>query len=316
MEKNEKLKRHAKHKSVDVPKRLGILIIPAGLLLIFLLAFCVLFPDFWYIAFCKYLKEVMLHGGFLITMLINILWISNAFININKSLFKSYDNGGAPEENGYMGIRHPLLKPLNKDSSSGDYSFIFFELTVRFLLLVGLEISICYVFFSNRLSEILALTLPMVTIFIVCSCFIVGRNEKLIFETEKQVEQDMAKDNIATTIQNMDFPIRIYNREIGKFFISIGVKKIMVGSMEATLTRLEVNLKNFKIKLMPTSKLKSDYEIFLVSENDLNFWEDVKDGENVKLILVYTFYSKLHKEESEVSLVVNVSTSNNQLDIL
>ena len=171
-------------------------------------------------------------------------------------------------------------------------------------------------FFSDRLSEILALTLPMVTIFIVCSCFIVGRNEKLIFDTEKQVEQDMAKDNISTIIQNMYYPIRIYNREKGKFIISIGVKKITVGSMDATLTRLEVQFKSFNIELSPTSKFYSDYEIFLVSENNLKFWKGVKDGENVKLILSYTFYSKLHREESEVSLVINVSTSDNQLKIL
>lgn len=149
MRKNEKLEHHAKHKSVDVPKRLGILIIPAGLLLVILLAFCVLFPDFWYIAFWKYLEEVMLHGGFLITMLIDILWISNAFKNINSFLRKSYEKGEAPKENGYyyIGIRHPLLKPLNKESGTNDYSFIFYELTVRFLLLIGLEISACYVFF-------------------------------------------------------------------------------------------------------------------------------------------------------------------------
>lgn len=316
MKKNIKSKQNVGHKVTNDVPRLRILILPAGFLLVILLAFCVISSDPWYIVIWECMKEVMLHGGFLITMLVNILWIAKAFVKIN-----SFDSSFFEDENGKvsiksMGIKHPLLKSPNKGSESCDYSFLFYEMTVRFLILVGLEISLCYIFFSNSLSDVLALTMPMVTIFIVCSCFLASRNDRLVNNVEEQAEKGIVKVNIKKMINKLNYPFRIYNINKGVFCVSIDAMRIISDDTEIQLTELEVQHAHGKMQLLSTSKKLGTFEIFTVSENQINFWKDVRDSNEIMMFLRYGYHSIISRKESEVTLVVILSLSNNQLRCL
>lgn len=257
--------------------------------------------------FVDCLRDLITKCGILISLLLNVLWISKSFLQIQKW-----------SEEGIDCKPHFLVRILKKSESSKaySYSYLFFDKTVEFLLISSAEITICYWANTNLLSESLALTIPLITVFIISSCFITSQNEKFLSQVATRVGRQTITSNIQDFLRNLEYPIRIINNEIGSFLIDPKILEIEYPNLcvFVRLDKIKVDDNQEAIELSFTENLK-DKKKYCLPEELIEEWQNIKikSQGSIKLHLIYKYRSKDRNEEDEVNLIVRLNISDNQL---
>lgn len=159
--------------------------------------------------------------------LLNLILVLHYFRDIQRKLEKwDYQEPKAEipcANNSHKGNKRTSVK---KEHNTKPYSFLFFQKTGMLLIISFFELVVAYIWDlcigirygeeSNLLVSCLSMTIPLITVFIVASCFLVGRNEEQLNRLQHgqinnlivQAFCDDFEDVVYTSVDRCSFLVR------------------------------------------------------------------------------------------------------------
>lgn len=258
--------------------------------------------------FLIFLKNFIAQWGIIISLFFNIVWIARSFLRVNE-----WSKGNNLEDN--LDFLYLMGQKYKKEKHS--YSLLFFNKIVEFLFILFIETFWCGYVDATTIPTSLAGHIPLLTVFIVSSCFISGQNERLLQELKLQREKDYITGEIINKLcyqSECRYPILLIDKEIGLFSF---IKLSSIDDFDIILNCVHI-IKNGKTQVKLQPHVPRTYNVgnsdeYIVPLAELANWKVLEQDAYIVLKLEY-YYSTLNKDrEGRLDLCVKLNAQDNLL---